>query len=134
MNLTQAETAIYTHIGQFSHPNTMVRIPNQPIKDGKPFVPPTDKPWCRASIQYGNSRIVGIGNGPCKRNYGIINIQCFTPKNKGTLEMTNLCDAWDSHLKDFQSSHLQVQIVHAPQSVDDADFYAKIIRAEFEVD
>lgn len=133
MNLTQAETAIYTQISEFLHPNTTVLIDNQPIEDGEPFTPFKDKPWCRVSINYGDSRIVAIGSGPCKRNFGIISIQCFVPKNTGTLDMTALCDAWDAHLKNFESSHLQVQVVHAPQTVNDADFYAKIIRAEFTV-
>ena len=133
MNLTQAEIAIYTKIGQFSHPDTAIVIDNQPTLDCKPFTPDKDKPWCRVSVNYGDSRIVAIGNGPCKRNFGIISIQCFVPKNTGTLDMTNLCDAWDAHLKNFESSHLQVQVVHAPQTVNDIDFYAKIIRVEFTV-
>lgn len=132
MTLSQAETAIYSRIGTFNYAGldkANIRIPNQPGN----FDPPNDKPWCRSSIQYADSKIVGIGNVPCKRNYGIIQIQCFIPKGTGTLGMTGLCDAWDSHLQSFQSSHLEIYKVHAPQSIDDNDFYAKVIRAEFSV-
>ncbi|WP_166169079.1 phage tail terminator-like protein [Acinetobacter sp. SA01] len=132
MNLTQAEQAIYGRIGTFNYTGldkANIRIENQKGV----FTAPTDKPWCRASIQYADSQIVGVGNGPCKRNYGIIQIQCFIPKGTGTLGMTSLCDAWDSHLQSFQSSHLEIYKVHAPQSIDDNDFYAKLIRAEFQV-
>ena len=47
--------------------------------------------------------------------------------------MTELCDKWRALLQSFGVSHLEVYKVHAPQSMDDQDFYAKIIRAEFRV-
>ena len=133
MNLTQAETAIYTKIGQFKHANTVIQIENQPLKDGLPFKAPTNKPWCKVFVEYADSRIVGISNKPCVRDQGIISIQCFTPKNKGTLAMTALCDAWRDLLQSFNVSHLEIYKVHAPQSIKDNDFYAKIVRAEFKV-
>lgn len=133
MNLTQAETAIYTKIGQFKHTDTVVQIENQPLKGGLPFKAPTDKPWCKVFVEYADSRIAGISNKPCIRDQGIISIQCFTPKNKGTLAMTALCDAWRDLLQSFNVSHLEIYKVHAPQSIQDNDFYAKIIRAEFRV-
>ena len=133
MTLPQVETAIYTKIGQFTYPDTTVRIENQPLFNGQQFVPPTDKPWCKVFVQYADGRIVGIGNGPCKRNFGIISIQCFTPKDKGTLDMANLCEAWTQHIENFQSSQLEVYLVHPPQDLKDDNFYGKIIRAEFSV-
>lgn len=133
MTLPQVETAIYAKIGQFTHPDTTVRIENQPLFNGQQFVPPIDKPWCKVFIQYADSQVASIGNSPCIRDYGIISIQCFTPKNIGTLAMTELCDAWRSFLQSFGVSHLEIYKVHAPQSMDDQDFYAKIIRAEFRV-
>ena len=134
MNLTQAETEIYKRIGLFTGVDKAnLRIENQPAADGGPFKPPADKPWCKVFVQYGDSRIVGMGEKPCKRNYGIISIQCFAPRNSGTSAMAALCDAWDAHLQSFQSSQLEVYLVHAPQSMEDDDFYAKLIRAEFRV-
>lgn len=157
MTLQQAETAIYQKIGQFpsalrqtigsdisligSESEIMsamldgiqVRIDNQPLPSGQPYSPPTDKAWCKVTLQYADSLITGIADTVCIRDQGIINIQCFVPKNTGTLVMTQLCDAWRSFLQSFGVSHLEIYKVHAPQSMDDQDFYAKIIRAEFRV-
>lgn len=142
MTLSQAETEIYKKIGQFTGvEKANLRIENQPLNNGQPFKAPTDKPWCKVFVQYADSQVVAIGNGPCIRDQGIISIQCFAPKNKGTLAMTTLCDSWRSFLQSFGVSHLEVYKVHAPQSMtaynangsNEDDFYGKIIRAEFRV-
>ena len=142
MTLSQAETEIYKKIGQFTGvEKANLRIENQPLNNGQPFKAPTDKPWCKVFVQYADSQVVAIGNGPCIRDQGIISIQCFTPKNSGTLAMTELCDAWRSFLQSFGVSHLEIYKVHAPQSMtaynangsNEDDFYGKIIRAEFRV-
>ncbi|MFW1955880.1 hypothetical protein ACG91D_09880 [Acinetobacter guillouiae] len=134
MTLSEAELAIYKRIGQFTGvEKSNLRIPNQPTVDGKPFVAPTNKLWCKAYIQYGDSKIAGIGNEPCIRDIGSISIQCFAPKNTGTINMVNLCDQWRDFLQSFGVSTLEVYKVHAPQDMDDDNFYAKIMRAEFRV-
>ncbi|WP_227609545.1 phage tail terminator-like protein [Acinetobacter sp. CS-2] len=134
MSLSQAETEIYKKIGQFTGvEKANLRIENQLLNNGQPFKAPTNKPWCKVSIQYADSQMASIGDGPCIRDYGMISIQCFTPKSNGTLAMTALCDQWRELLQSFGVSHLEVYKVHAPQSMDDQDFYAKIIRAEFRV-
>ena len=134
MTLTQAETEIYKKIGQFTGVDKAnLRIESQPLGGGQHFKAPTNKPWCKVSIQYADSQVASIGDGSCIRDYGIISIQCFTPKNSGTLAMTELCDKWRALLQSFGVSHLEIYKVHAPQSMDDQDFYAKIIRAEFRV-
>ena len=134
MTLTQAETEIYKKIGQFTGvEKANLRIENQLLNNGQPFKAPTDKSWCKVFIQYADSQIASIGDDPCIRDQGIISIQCFTPKSNGTLAMTALCDQWRELLQSFGVSHLEVYKVHAPQSMDDQDFYAKIIRAEFRV-
>jgi len=134
MTLSEAELAIYKRIGQFSGvEKTNLRIENQKTPDGKPFEPPSNKLWCKVYIQYGDSLIAGIGNELCIRDIGTISIQCFAPKNTGTIEMTNLCVKWRDFLQSFGASHLEIYKVHAPQDMDDDNFYAKIIRAEFRV-
>ena len=134
MTLSQAETEIYKKIGQFTGvEKANLRIENQLLNNGQPFKAPTNKPWCEVSIQYADSQMASIGDGPCIRDYGMISIQCFTPKSNGTLAMIALCDQWRELLQSFGVSHLEVYKVHAPQSMDDQDFYAKIIRAEFRV-
>ena len=142
MTLSQAETEIYKKIGQFTGvEKANLRIENQLLNNGQPFKAPTDKPWCKVFVQYADSQVVAIGNGPCIRDQGIISIQCFAPKNKGTLAMTTLCDSWRSFLQSFGVSHLEIYKVHAPQSItaynangsNKDDFYGKIIRAEFRV-
>lgn len=134
MTLTQAETEIYKKIGQFTGvEKANLRIESQPLSVGQHFKAPTNKAWCKVFVQYADSQVASIGDSPCIRDYGIISIQCFTPKNDGTLAMTALCDKWRALLQSFGVSHLEVYKVHAPQSMDDQDFYAKIIRAEFRV-
>ena len=161
MTLTEAEIEIYKRVGQFADrskyligstllfigddnknlgtelntdlENITVRIENQQLENGQPFITPKNKPWCKVSLQYADSQIASIGDGPCIRDQGIIAIQCFTPKNKGTLAMAALCDQWRELFQSFGVSHLEVYKVHAPQSMDDPNFYAKIIRAEFRV-
>lgn len=134
MTLTEAEIEIYKKIGKFAGvEKANLRIENQLLNNGQPFKAPADKPWCKVFIQYADSQIASIGDGPCIRDQGIIAIQCFTPKNKGTLAMTALCDQWRELFQSFGVSHLEVYKVHAPQSMDDPNFYAKIIRAEFRV-
>lgn len=134
MTITQAESAIYKRIGQFTGVDKAnLRIENQPLSAGQHFKAPTNKAWCKVFVQYADSQVASIGDGPCIRDYGMISIQCFTPKSNGTLAMTALCDQWRELLQSFGVSHLEVYKVHAPQSMDDQDFYAKIIRAEFRV-
>jgi hypothetical protein len=136
MTLIQAETEIKKRINQFAFvglDKRDIRLANQPNDNGEPYEPPKDKPWCRVSIQYADSNIVGMGNQPCIRKYGIIAIQCFTTKNTGTITMTNLCESWANHLQSYSVGDLEIYLVHAPQSMDDDDFYAKIIRAEFSI-
>lgn len=134
MTLTEAEIEIYKKIGKFAGvEKANLRIENQLLNNGQPFKAPADKPWCKVFIQYADSQIASVGDGPCIRDQGIISIQCFTPKNKGTLAMTALCDQWRELFQSFGVSHLEVYKVHAPQSMDDPDFYAKIVRAEFRI-
>ena len=134
MTLTQAETEIYKKIGQFTGvEKANIHIENQQLKNGQHFKVPTNKPWCKVFVQYADSQVTSIGDSPCIRDYGIISIQCFTPRNNGTLAMTALCDQWRELLQSFGVSHLEVYKVHAPQSMDEKNFYAKIVRAEFRI-
>lgn len=135
MTLTEAEDAIYAKIGAFEGVlPEHIRIENQPTKNGKPFTAPKNAPWCKVYIDYSPSLTKSVGGEEAHvRHFGIISVQCFAPKNQGTRVMTALCDAWTAHLKAFREGHLEVYLVHAPVRLDDGDFHAKIIRAEFRV-
>lgn len=134
MTLTQAETAIHQEIIRIAKLEKLtVEMPNKPPSHGKPFEPPKNKAWSKVFIQYADSQIVGIGDKPCIRDQGIISIQCFAPLGSGMMMLSELCDTWRKYLQSFGVSHLEIYKVHAPQSMDDQDFYAKIIRAEFRV-
>ena len=126
MTLTQAEIEIYKRVGQFADrskyligstllligdnsknlgtelnttlENIVVRTENQMNENGQPFKAPTNKPWCKVFIQYADSQVASIGDSPCIRDYGMISIQCFTPKSNGTLAMTALCAVSYTHL------------------------------------
>lgn len=133
MTLTEAEIAIYKKIGEFDHQEIAIQIENQPLAGGMQFEAPDNQPWCKVFIQYSQSKIAEIGSKPLKHNFGIISIQCFTPKNSGTLGMANLCEAWTEHLQYHKDNGLVIRLVHPPQDIQDDDFYAKILRAEFSV-
>lgn len=134
MTLTQAETAIHQEIIRIARLEDLtVEMPNKPQSHGKPFEPPKNKAWSKVFIQYADSQIVGIGDKPCIRDQGIISIQCFAPLGSGMMMLSELCDTWRKYLQSFGVSHLEVYKVHAPQSMDEKNFYAKIIRAEFRV-
>lgn len=134
MTLSQAETAIHKEILRIANLEGFIaEMPNKPPVDGKPFEPPEKEVWSKVFIQYADSQIVGMGDKPCIRDNGVISIQCFAPLGGGMVPLSTLCDTWRKHLQSFGVSHLEVYKVHAPQSMDDQDFYAKIIRAEFRV-
>lgn len=134
MTLTQAETAIHQELVRIAKlENLVVEMPNKPPINGIPFEPPKNKAWSKVFIQYADSQIVGIGDKPCIRDQGIISIQCFAPLGSGIMMLSELCDIWRKHLQSFSVSHLEIYKVHAPQSMDEKNFYAKIIRAEFRV-
>ena len=134
MTLTEAETAIHQELVRIAKLEDLtVEMVNKPPSHGKPFMAPKNKAWSKVFIQYADSQIVGIGDKPCIRDQGIISIQCFAPVGSGLIMLSELCDTWRKYLQSFGVSHLEVYKVHAPQSMDDQDFYAKIIRAEFRV-
>lgn len=109
-----------------------IRFPNQ-IENGSPFIPPIDKPWCRISIDYHSTQFSGFGNRAKFRDFGMISIQCFVPRNTGTLVLMRVCQEWRDLLEGKSIEHLEIYMVHAPQNIDDDNFYGKIMRAEFRV-
>lgn len=134
MTLTQAETAIHQELIRIAKLEDLtVEMPNKPPINGMPFEAPKNKAWSKVFIQYADSQIVGGGDKPCIRDQGIISIQCFAPLGSGMMMLSELCDIWRKHLQSFGVSHLEIYKVHAPQSMDEKNFYAKIIRAEFRV-
>ncbi|MEZ2902967.1 hypothetical protein ACBQ24_09510 [Acinetobacter terrestris] len=134
MTLTQAETAIHQELVRIAKLEDLtIEMPNKPPINGKPFGPPKNKAWSKVFIKYADSQIVGIGDKPCIRDQGIISIQCFAPVGSGLIMLSELCDTWRKYLQSFGASHLEVYKVHAPQSMDEKNFYAKIVRAEFRI-
>lgn len=134
MTLTQAETEIHKKIlATASKEKLFVDMPNKPTTTGQPFIAPKGESWSKVFIQYADSHAVGFGNGVCVRDYGIISIQCFTPKGGGMAPLSELCDIWRKCLQSFGMDHLEVYLVHAPKDIQDENFYAKIVRAEFRV-
>ena len=135
MNLVQAETAIVSLI--FRYAGTVekqyIQYENRPNSNGQPFVAPNEKPWCRVSIQYSNTQFAGFGDKPEFRDFGIISIQCFVPKESGTLTLMRICQEWRDLLEAHSIDHLEIYLVHAPRNIDDDNFYGKIMRAEFRV-
>lgn len=131
---TQAETEIYKKIGQFTGvEKNNLRFNNQPLQNGQVFTPPQDKLWCKVFINYSDSFTSEISNKPLIRDFGIISIQCFAPKDAGTLKMSMLVDQWRDFLQSFGVPFMEIYKVHAAQDMADDNFYAKIVRAEFRI-
>lgn len=131
---TQAETAIYKLIGLHNFTGIDkkdIRIENQQLPNGTAYVAPTNKPHCKVFISYSDSQTACISNKPLIRDFGIISVQCFVPRNTGTLDMSKLVDQWRDLLQSFTIPFLEVYLVHAPQNASDDNFHGKIIRAEF---
>ena len=135
MTEIEVEKAIYKKVGEFTGvQSSYLRIENQPTADGKPFIAPTNAAWCAVSIQYGSSTTSQIGNdGLNVRDWGFVSIQCYVPKNTGTLTMANLCQLWRDLLQNYSTGNLEIYRVHAPEPINDDNFFSKIVRAEFRV-
>lgn len=142
---TTAEKALYKHAGLFAANNAKyeVMLENQPLKNGKPFAPKANSLWSKVLIDYSPSVNAGFGNKPCIRDFGIVIIRCYAPKNSGTLAMSELTDLWISHFKNFAVPHLEVYRVNQaftprlPLNDEEEklnnDFYVKVIYAEFRI-
>lgn len=131
LDLEDVDEILYSLLGSFT--GCHVEIPNMQNKNGKPFQPALNTAWCKASIQYANSQQSCFnGNGTETRDWGVIWIQVFTPKGKGTLQMSRLCKQLRDKLN-YSKDGLEIYLVHAPQETQDDDFYAKVVRAEFRV-
>lgn len=136
IDTTQAETAIYKRIGLHKFvgiDKADIRHENEELSRGKPYVAPTNKPHCKVFINYSDSVTACISNKPIIRDFGIISIQCFVPRNSGTLAMSKLVDQWRNLLQSFSIPFLEVYLVHAPNDASDDNFHGKIIRAEFRI-
>lgn len=134
LNTRQVEELLYEEIGKFdSLTQDCLTFHNAPLINGKPFSPPKNKLWSKVFINYSGSVNAELGRKNTVRDFGILSIQCFAPKNSGTLAMAELVDDWRDYLQSFTSDSLEVYLIHAPQDMDDPNFYAKIIRAEFRV-
>lgn len=134
IDTTTAETAIYKHIGQhtFVHVDKKdVRMENQQLPNGAAYKAPTNKPHCKVFISYSDSQTACISNKPLIRDFGIISVQCFVPRNSGTLAMSKLIDEWRNLLQSFSIPFLEIYLVHAPSDASDDNFHGKTIRAEF---
>lgn len=136
IDTTQAETAIYKHIGLHNWvgiEKSDIRMENQTLAKGSPYKAPTNKPHCKVFISYSDSVTACISNKPLIRDFGIISVQCFVPRNSGTLELSRLVDQWRKLLQSFSIPFLEVYLVHAPQNASDDNFHGKVIRAEFRI-
>lgn len=103
MTLEQARQAIVGRMQAFTGiTQSKIQYPNAPD-----FTVPTDGLWCRLNIIGGSSFIAGLGDAPCTRRTGTINIQCFARPHTGENGITSLCDALLAHFEYFTSSHLE---------------------------
>lgn len=132
MNNADARLAINDHIRAFTGiDQNKIQWPNQ-----LEFKPPKQDNWCRVTVQYAPSVEAGLSDGSLERDYGIINIQCFTPVGFGDKDIINLTDKWRTHWKGFKSTFLEVYRTNAPTNVSSEvnSLYAmSLVRIEFRV-
>ncbi|MCY1161829.1 hypothetical protein D9M71_18570 [compost metagenome] len=110
MTNTEALQAILARVGTFTGmPKAYIQLANNPLKDGKPYEPPSNQIWAKVTVSNAGSFITGIGDKPCKRTVGIIFIQLFAPLHSGTLELSELADLWASHLEFYKVGDLELR-------------------------
>lgn len=129
---SQARLIINDHVRAFIAENPIqVQFPND-----SSFKPPQKEDWCRVTVQYSDTQPSGLHQGLLQRDYGIISIQCFTPKGYGDKSLIELADKWRDHWKGFRKPFFEVTIVNAPtESYSEvSDLYAmSILRIQFRV-
>ena len=110
MTNTEALKAILARVGTFPEmPNAYIQLANNPLKDGKPYEPPSNQIWAKVTVSNAGSFISGIGDKPCKRTVGIIFIQLFAPLHSGTLGLSDLADLWALHLEFYKVGDLELR-------------------------
>ncbi|MGE6580398.1 phage tail terminator-like protein [Vreelandella aquamarina] len=62
--------------------------------------------WVRCTIQHGASLVASISNRPETRRTGIIQLQVFTPENRGSRPAALLADSLAAHFEYHQDGHL----------------------------
>lgn len=129
---SEARKIINDHVKAFTGiSQTAIQWANQ-----TDFIPPKTSNWCRVTVQYGDTIASGLQNGILQRDYGIINIQCFTPKGYGDLSVIALADAWRTHFESFRKPFFEVTLRHPPTEVasEVSDAYAmSLVRVDFRV-
>ena len=110
MTNTEALQAILARVGIFTGMlKANIQLANNPLKDGKPYEPPSNQIWAKVTVSNAGSFITGIGDKPCKRTAGIIFIQLFAPLHSGTLELSELADLWALHLEFYKVGDLELR-------------------------
>lgn len=132
MTSSQVRKLINDKINAFTGiQRSLIQIANQPN-----FKPPLKELWCRVTVDYAPSVNVGINDGSCVRDFGLISIQCFTPVGSGDIAVMELADKWRAHWKDYGLGGFEVIVTHAPTSpyseVGD-NYVITIVRIEFRV-
>ena len=129
---SQARLIINDHIRAFAGiAQSKIQLANN-----SKFTPQPKEDWCRVTVQYADTNPSGLFEGVLQRDWGIINIQCFTPVGYGDLSVIALADAWREHWKSFRKPFFEVTVRHAPTDLysEVGDLYAmSLVRIEFRV-
>ena len=87
--------------------------------------------WARLTITYADSEIMTIGNKPNVRDVGSINVQVFAPIGSGTIGLSKIASEIRTELQSYTNDGLEIWRANAPISIDNDDFYGKLITANF---
>lgn len=66
-------------------------------------------PWIRMTLNHGASLTAGIGSAPCVRRTGLIQLQVFTPEQKGSAPAAQIADSLAAHWEFYQAGHFETQ-------------------------
>lgn len=100
------------------------------------FKIPQQDLWCRVTIQYSDSQSAGFFRDVLSRDYGILNIQCFSRKGTGDMELIKLAQAWRDHFHHYRNGDFEVTMTNAPtEATDDVqgDFVMSLVRIDFRI-
>lgn len=106
---------------------------NQPRKDGKPFIAPSNAIWAQVSFGGGDKDIVSIGNQPCTRTLGMLFIQVFAPLNTGTEQALIVAEKLGEYLQFQRIDKLEMQASSVIELPNNPDFYQVNVHVPYTV-
>jgi|SRR5690554_1582896 len=90
--------------------------------------------WVRCTIIDGDSFTAGIGSDPCVRRVGLVSMQIFTRRDKGSLAAREIATSLASHWEYYQSGGFSTQAARLINVGPDDNYYQLNLQVGFTAD